>query len=81
MPITGSLYDSSRLGQAADLQGVTVIAAWPHTGRTHQIRIHAAHAGLPLLGDELYGLKVGCCCPCLSLFQTSWEASSGKVEA
>ena len=29
--------------------------AHPHTGRNHQIRIHAAHLGLPLLGDEKYG--------------------------
>ncbi len=31
---------------------------YPHTGRTHQLRLHAAHrAGLnaPILGDELYG--------------------------
>lgn len=27
----------------------------PHTGRTHQLRVHTALIGHPLLGDELYG--------------------------
>ena len=25
------------------------------TGRTHQIRVHCAHIGHPILGDEVYG--------------------------
>lgn len=30
---------------------------WPQTGRTHQLRVHADHAGLPLVGDVHYGGK------------------------
>ena len=36
----------------------TLIALWPHTGRTHQLRMHCAHGdglGCPIVGDELYG--------------------------
>ena len=32
-----------------------MIEARPTTGRTHQIRVHLAAAGLPILGDALYG--------------------------
>jgi len=33
------------------------IEAQPHTGRTHQIRVHCAFAGHPILGDEKYAGK------------------------
>lgn len=36
-----------------------VSALWlePFTGRTHQLRVHAAHIGCPLVGDPVYGNK------------------------
>ena len=33
----------------------TLVLAMPHTGRTHQLRVHFAHIGHPLCGDEVYG--------------------------
>ncbi|MBQ8921003.1 MAG: RluA family pseudouridine synthase [Oscillospiraceae bacterium] len=50
----------------------TLLELIPETGRTHQIRVHMAHIGFPLLGDDLYGgdctrmqahaLHCGCLC-------------------
>lgn len=36
----------------------TRVSLWPHTGRSHQLRLHAAHTqglGAPMVGDPLYG--------------------------
>ena len=35
--------------------GLKIVTAEPLTGRTHQIRVHAAESGFPILGDTLYG--------------------------
>ncbi|WP_370978534.1 RluA family pseudouridine synthase [Agaribacterium sp. ZY112] len=35
----------------------SLIEAMPLTGRTHQIRVHAKHAGHPLVGDDKYGTE------------------------
>ncbi|WP_052365015.1 RluA family pseudouridine synthase [Halotalea alkalilenta] len=37
----------------------TLVEASPITGRTHQIRVHAAHVGHPLLNDAKYGSHEG----------------------
>lgn len=36
---------------------VTLVEATLETGRTHQIRVHMAYVGHPLVGDEVYGKK------------------------
>ena len=40
------------LGRTA---GFTWLELKPHTGRTHQLRVHCAHLGFPILGDRIYG--------------------------
>ena len=37
------------------MPGYTLLEAELKTGRTHQIRVHLAHSGFPILGDEKYG--------------------------
>ncbi|NJN06378.1 MAG: hypothetical protein HC814_08455 [Rhodobacteraceae bacterium] len=43
------------LSGASPIAGTAMIEAEPLTGRTHQIRVHAAEQGMPILGDRLYG--------------------------
>jgi RluA family pseudouridine synthase len=37
------------------LRGGALVAAFPLTGRTHQVRVHLASIGMPLAGDARYG--------------------------
>lgn len=39
------------------VKGVTLVALFPKTGRTHQLRVHMAYLRHPILGDDKYGKK------------------------
>ena len=53
-----------------------LLRAKPRTGRTHQIRLHAAHIGHPLVGDKIYGGREGEAY--LEFIETGWTS---KLEA
>jgi len=50
----GGKPSQTRVRPLEALRGATLVEAEPLTGRTHQIRVHLAHAGHPLLFDPKY---------------------------
>ena len=48
---------------------VSLVEAWPRTGRQHQIRAHLAAQGYPVVGDKLYGPDPGLF---LEYLETGW---------
>ncbi len=49
--------------------GYTKLALIPVTGRTHQLRLHCAHMGFPILGDPQYGSEAS------NVFSAQWQLS------
>jgi 23S rRNA pseudouridine1911/1915/1917 synthase len=47
----------------------SVVRAIPHTGRMHQIRVHLASVGHPIVGDKIYGPSEDCY---IELIETGW---------
>ena len=45
----------TRFRVLAATPGHVLVKAKPHSGRTHQIRVHMKHLGAPILGDDVYG--------------------------
>jgi len=50
------LPSTTRYEVQASSRRFALVTCRPETGRQHQIRIHMAHAGHPLVGDKIYGV-------------------------
>ncbi len=53
----GGRHSLSRYKTVENLRGFSYVEVYPHTGRTHQIRVHLAYIGHPVVGDEVYGKR------------------------
>jgi 23S rRNA pseudouridine1911/1915/1917 synthase len=62
-----------RLGRVEPGTGrYSVVRCLPETGRMHQLRVHLASSGHPIVGDKIYGPDEGCY---LEFIETGWTPS------
>ncbi|MGH2570977.1 MAG: RluA family pseudouridine synthase [bacterium] len=54
--VEGGQEAVTRFEVLAARDGLSFVRVRPESGRTNQIRVHAAHAGHPVLGDKIYGV-------------------------
>jgi len=58
-------------------EGFALVRCFPLTGRMHQIRVHLAHSGHPVVGDKIYGPDETCY---LDFIETGWtEDLAGRL--
>lgn len=50
-----NITTSSNISLQINSIPISIVELTPITGRTHQLRVHMAHIGHPILGDTLYG--------------------------
>lgn len=58
----------------------SLVLAFPQTGRTHQIRVHLAAAGCPVLGDSLYANSLNHRTRCADAFPLALRAVSLRYQ-
>ena len=68
---------TTRVTVAERFDGYTMVRCEPVTGRTHQIRVHLAHEGFPLVIDPFYGRRAAMK---LSEFKASYRPKRGMPE-
>eukprot|EP00439_Symbiodinium_sp_Y106_P008097 s56_g1.t1 len=61
-------FQAPHASDQADDRELMLLSAHPITGRTHQIRVHMAHLGRPLIGDRTYGRRKDSLLQCPRLF-------------
>lgn len=61
--------------QSPRLPERSLVRCRPITGRMHQIRVHLAHAGHPVVGDKIYGSDETCY---LEFIETGWTESLAR---
>ena len=53
--LSGGKFCLTQYETTKSANGHSLVKLFPKTGRTHQIRIHLAHIGTPIIGDTAYG--------------------------
>ena len=56
-PVARAAQTAWRVSRRFPASERTWLEVRPETGRTHQIRVHLASAGLPIVGDPIYGRR------------------------